>query len=390
MNPFIHLMGAWVIRFGQAKALVPEQQRAQEALQTLVQTQQTAMLNHQLTALRRLYTADGTAQEGLYTATRRSGYLKVWAQLHHIQWTGITVRVRTPLIRINDPSSVDFYAIEQKRYYFHDAEHPHRTEWFGIASRHYISIGERGGTWKITGDDFPNQVDAANAAGLSGLDQIGGHPPHGPWSVSRMRAVAYANQFCGDAPGCGNQQRYNPQYRNYNPIGGDCTNFISQVLFAGGLPMTRYWAYDSKNNQGSGAWVTAPGLVGFLRRSGHAQLVASGSYSFVTRHTATFPEGAVETLRPGDLISYQKGSAPITHSAVVVGYDAAGVPVIDTHTADRYRVPWDFGWPSHTVFYLWHVRYPGDANPGASERIPHRLIYQAPCLSMAGHLPPGK
>lgn len=360
MHPFIHWLAAIVLHLAVgSKQPTSEEQRAQAALETLVQKQQAAMIEHRLTALRRLYTSNGNAQAGLGTAIRRSGYLQAWARLRRLQWTGVSVTVRTPLIRVTGPDSVDFYAIERKRYRFHYDAHPGVSVAFGIASRHYISIGKAGGAWKITGDAFANQVDAGDLAGSSVPGQSGGRPPQGPWGANRLAAVAYANQFCGDAPGCGNGQRYNPRYFNYNGRGGDCTNFISQVLFAGGIPMNRYWRYDSESERGTGAWVTAPGLIGFLQRSGYATPVASGSYAFVTRPTARFPEGAVETLRPGDLISYQKGW-PITHSAVVVGYDIKGVPLVDTHTADRYQVPWDFGWPSGTVFYLWHVQYPGE------------------------------
>ncbi len=359
MYSIIHLLLGFAFRLnGGPRPLTLEAQQAHVALQALVQKQQSAMIEHRLSALRQLYALDGNAQEGLSTAITRSGYLQAWARLRRLEWTGVTVTVRTPLVRIAGPGSVDFYAIERKRYRFYYDSTPHTSLWFGIASRHYVSIGKQRGIWKFTGDVFANQVHAGDVAGQSTPGQSGGHPPQGPWGANRMAAVAYANRFCGNAPGCGNDQRYNPQYHDYNPRGGDCTNFISQVLFAGGIPMNGYWKYDHDLDRGTGAWVTAPGLIRFLRTSGHATLVAYGSYGSVTLRTAKFPEGAMETLRPGDVISYQKDGRPIAHSAVVVGYDIKGVPLVDTHTADRYQVPWDFGWPSQTVFYLWHVQYP--------------------------------
>ncbi len=368
MYTFIHWPLAFFLRVnGGEKPPSPEERQAQAALESLVQKQQNAMIDHRLAALRRLYTRESTAQEGLETAISRSGYLYAWARLHRLKWAGVTVRVRTPLVRITGADNVDFYAIERKRYQFHYDSTPTSQVWFGIASRHYISIGKRDGIWRITGDAFANQVHAYDVAGQSVPDQTGGgRPPQGPWGLDRMAAVAYANQFCGNAPGCGNGQRYNPHYRDYNPQGGDCTNFISQVLFAGGISMNQYWKYDHDTRLGSGAWITAPGLIGFLRHSGNASLVAYGSYAGVTRRTAQFADGAMETLRPGDIINYQTGGSPISHSAVVVGYDVKGVPLVDTHTADRYRVPWDFGWPSHTIFYLWHVKYPDERAPASS------------------------
>lgn len=41
---------------------------------------------------------------------------------------------------------------------------------------------------------------------------------------NREKAVEYARRWAYDR---------NPQYYNFDPIGGDCTNFVSQCLFAG-------------------------------------------------------------------------------------------------------------------------------------------------------------
>ncbi len=49
---------------------------------------------------------------------------------------------------------------------------------------------------------------------------------------------------------------FNPNYYNFSNIGGDCTNFVSQCLFAGNLPMnySQYgWFYISLYNRAP-AW----------------------------------------------------------------------------------------------------------------------------------------
>ena len=45
-------------------------------------------------------------------------------------------------------------------------------------------------------------------------------------SYNTGAAVSYARQYC---------QNYNPRYANYRNDGGDCANFVSQCLLAGGL-----------------------------------------------------------------------------------------------------------------------------------------------------------
>ncbi|MCK6076790.1 amidase domain-containing protein, partial [Paenibacillus silvae] len=63
----------------------------------------------------------------------------------------------------------------------------------------------------------------------------------------RQRAVAYANKYAGLAWGAENEGKYNGKYKNYNHLGGDCTNFASQVLGdpheGGGLSMRGPWRY---------------------------------------------------------------------------------------------------------------------------------------------------
>ncbi len=339
--------------------LTPEEKAVRAHLQTLVQDQQSDMIHHRINALTRLYLTGDSAQEALKVSQVRSQYLFNWARLRHIEWVGIAVTVRTPSIQIVSPTMVRFYAVERERYTYRYQGRKKSPVVFGIASRHYLSIMEDHGQWKFQSDDFTNPVLPDDMAGQRTPLQTGGHPPQGPWSQGRMDAVRYANTFCGNAPGCGNDGRYNRDYQNYNGNGGDCTNFISQVLHAGGWRMTPVWNYDHTADEGSAAWTNASALAQFLADSGRATLYAHGSYATVTRPTAKSPEGAIESLRPGDLISYQEHGR-IVHSAVVVGYDPKGVPLTIAHTNDRYHVPWDFGWSDRTVFYLWHIHYPGE------------------------------
>ena len=41
-------------------------------------------------------------------------------------------------------------------------------------------------------------------------------------------AISYARRYCGN---------YNPSYANYRNMGGDCANFVSQCLIAGGISL---------------------------------------------------------------------------------------------------------------------------------------------------------
>ena len=76
-------------------------------------------------------------------------------------------------------------------------------------------------------------------------------------SYNRKIAVEYALKWALER---------NPKYYNYDKIGGDCTNFISQCLFAG-IGQMNYgkngWYYSDANNK-SPSWTGVEFLYNFL------------------------------------------------------------------------------------------------------------------------------
>ena len=55
------------------------------------------------------------------------------------------------------------------------------------------------------------------------------------------KAVEYAKKY---------YKNYNLNYYNFAAIGGDCTNFVSQCIHAGGIDMNYYgWYYQGINNR---------------------------------------------------------------------------------------------------------------------------------------------
>lgn len=164
----------------------------------------------------------------------------------------------------------------------------------------------------------------------------------------RMNAVEYADRYCGAASELEFSFKYNTKYRDYNPKGGDCANFASQVLYEGGkFKKTSSWNYDSRG--ATRAWVNADGFKAYMINSGRASVIAYGSYEKVYK--------ASYKLLPGDFIAYeQKGD--INHISVVTGADSKGYSLVSCHNTDRSNVPWDLGWSnSKTRFWLVRVHY---------------------------------
>lgn len=105
----------------------------------------------------------------------------------------------------------------------------------------------------------------------------------------------------------------NPRFYDYENLGGDCTNFASQCIFAGcgvmNFTPTFGWYYIDAN-QKAPAWTGVEYLWNFLTRK-------------------TFSVGPVgescriEDLRPGDIVQLSFKGQSFQHSPVVV---SVGMP----------------------------------------------------------------
>jgi len=120
----------------------------------------------------------------------------------------------------------------------------------------------------------------------------------------------------------------NPAYYNFDGIGGDCTNFISQCLFAGCSVMnyTRDtgWYYTSLNDR-SAAWTSVEYLYRFLTKNRQA-----GPYA---------EELPLTQAQHGDIIQLSFDGQTYNHSLFVVGSDTDGGILIATHTDDSDNRP---------------------------------------------------
>lgn len=133
----------------------------------------------------------------------------------------------------------------------------------------------------------------------------------------REKAVAYAHQWAYGR---------NPRYYNFEELGGDCTNFASQCLFAGSGVMnptpTFGWYYYSLNSRAP-AWTG----VEFL-------------YRFLTRNTGVGPvavEVDISEVVPGDLVQISFNGWSYGHDPVIVevGEDPSPANIlVAAHTYD--------------------------------------------------------
>jgi len=115
----------------------------------------------------------------------------------------------------------------------------------------------------------------------------------------RRAAVEYAHRWAYSR---------NPNYYDYEGIGGDCTNFASQSLYAGSGVMnytpTFGWYYIDANRK-SPSWTGVPYFYNYLTR----REISEGPYG------TNVP---IHLILPGDFVQLQFNETEYGHTPVIV------------------------------------------------------------------------
>lgn len=340
----------------------------------LLQDRASALLRGDPAALQADFDTDSLYGRWAYEQeVRRFGYVQAWAERRGLRFVMADVKPRVVGTEITgDTAWVS--AVETAAYgYVYKDDLEGVLNVFGIGSPHALQLVRKDGQWVIRRDWYLDPLDedtlipdVAPACGPSHLlaaapETAVNAAQAAARGYGRSAAVTYADTYCGAAAGCGNAGRYNRRYRDYSGSGGNCANFASQVLGdreGGALPMDGTWYYSFSSRGlggGSRAWLHSGALVDYLIYSGRAVLVARGRYPEVVSPRPDRPKGAIGELGPGDLIGYEeKGN--IEHISMVTARDSRGTLLVNSHTADRYHVPWDIGWDRSTVYWLVRLR----------------------------------
>lgn len=162
---------------------------------------------------------------------------------------------------------------------------------------------------------------------------------------NRFQAVQYAALWWNG---------FNPLFRAFP--GDDCTNFVSQCLWAGGMPMEytgrrdRGWWYLGPDEEWSYSWTLAHSMRWYLETSGRG-----------------IPQPEARQLELGDVISYDwNGNGVWQHKTIVVGYDPFGEPLVAAHSVPSWGRPWRYtdspAFTPRTKYLFWHITLPLQTN----------------------------
>ena len=138
-------------------------------------------------------------------------------------------------------------------------------------------------------------------------------------SYNRTAAVAYARRWALDR---------NPAYYDFEKIGGDCTNFTSQCIYAGAgvmnyTPVTG-WFYRSSSDR-TASWTGVEYLYKFLVNN-----KSVGPYARVVSQSE---------VQPGDVVQLGTSQGDFYHSPIIT----AVTPriLVAAHTYDALDRPLD-------------------------------------------------
>jgi len=158
---------------------------------------------------------------------------------------------------------------------------------------------------------------------------------------NREKAVLYAAKWA---------LKRNPKYYNFDKLGGDCTNFVSQVIFAGAGVMNYtplYGWYYLNLQKRTPSWTGVNYIYDFLTNN-------KGSGPFAEQVDA-------KDIIPGDIVQLSFDGAPnYNHSLVVVNKDSKSdleKILIATHSDDRYDYPLtNYGWLDIRFLHIIGIR----------------------------------
>ncbi|GMA50208.1 hypothetical protein GCM10025857_15650 [Alicyclobacillus contaminans] len=158
----------------------------------------------------------------------------------------------------------------------------------------------------------------------------------------RLRAMRYAELWWNG---------WNPQFPR---LSDDCTNFISQCLWAGRMPMKR------ARNRGQGWWCRL-GAGARDEAWSYSWTTSQALFAYLTKHVGAHLVGNPQELKIGDLVFYDwTGQGKYHHTTIVVDFDGSGHPLVSAHTDSSYRRHYQYSdsraWTPRTTYR--YVRMP--------------------------------
>lgn len=173
----------------------------------------------------------------------------------------------------------------------------------------------------------------------------------------RYRAVEYAKKWALSR---------NPLFENFTDVGGDCTNFISQAVYAGSCAMnytpTFGWYFVSLSDRAP-AWSGVEAFYDFMTGSGDfaPSVLREGPFGYVTER---------RYAELGDVVQLADESGDFYHTLMITGFGADGEILVSAHTNDFLDRPLsEYTNASERIIHIIGVAESGESEGNCFERI---------------------
>ncbi|XTR37162.1 amidase domain-containing protein [Paraclostridium tenue] len=323
-------------------------------LENLFDNRNKAILTKNDEVLKKLYDIDH--KFGLWAYEQevtKMKYLENWSYKQGVKFNDIKTRVKVRKVKEKEENLYGIICAVSTEYNYSYENQLDTKNMFRIGTYHYLNMRIVDNEYVITKEWYTDPfADSLHLDNIKSDDIRNYILSKENQSISltneQTKAMEYAHKYCGAAADEEHGMKFNPKYKDFNPDGGDCANFASQIMYESKrFKKNRIWNYEG--NSGTKAWVNAQGFKNYLLNSGRGSLISKGSYEDVYK--------TAYNMRPGDIVAYEKGGR-ITHVSTVTGLDSRGYPLVTCHNTDRLLVPWDLGWSDKSIrFHLIKVHY---------------------------------
>ncbi|MFD4551948.1 amidase domain-containing protein [Streptomyces sp. NPDC058466] len=207
----------------------------------------------------------------------------------------------------------------------------------GFRAHHELTFtAQSDGTWKLTGerstDQGPRQVNQPVTSTLLGKTTMAA--VDAPRAATSYPAAANPKKLTGAAYDYAAMatyaekywKNYNPAYRKFNSAGGDCTNYLSQSLKAGG------WKQVTSSGEEYGTW-------SYGTSTQTDTWVGVNEWSWFTQTAKrSKPLANVYQMAVGDVMQmdFNKDGSK-DHSMITSYRSSSGIPYLTYHDTDTYR-----------------------------------------------------
>ncbi len=323
-------------------------------LENLFDHRNKAILTQNDEVLKKLYDIDH--KFGLWAYEQevtKMKYLQNWSYKQGVKFNDIKTRVKVRKVKEKEENLYGIICAVSTEYNYSYENQPEVKNMFRIGTYHYLNMRIIDNEYIITKEWYTDPfADSLHLDNIKSDDIRNYIMSKDKIEISltneQIKGVEYAHKYCGAAADEEHGMKFNPEYKDFNPDGGDCANFASQIMYESGrFKKNGTWNYY--NNSGTKAWVNAQGFKNYLLNSGRGSLICKGSFEDVYK--------LAYSMTPGDIVAYEKGGR-ITHVSTVTGADSKGYPLVTCHNTDRMLVPWDLGWSDKAIrFHLIKVHY---------------------------------